>query len=342
MITKYDVKNFLGSLFASGKENAPAIMTGGSIILGWTAVYIFWKQGKKAQHVIDVREAEMNSKVADGETVLGRIKRPEEELPKREKVSIYLSYCWLALALGVASTGLAIWGQKISLDRLGMAYVATRFFKDKGDKLEEGVKAQEGGEKQLEKIKQEQHREEYPPEEIYKNSDNIPGEGRTIFIDTNTGACWKWDMEPMMDAIANSDKKLQDKYFKKLEEKRKSQAKKYGNGPFDVVTSEHPYGHDLPFSDDSEYDYYDIYSTMPLDEFLFNIHEVKHRKLIRCGEIMQFKYCGGYKDNKLLKPKDILDFDDKIDPQTGVPALCYVDYVDYLSPTNEFLERNPL
>ena len=340
MITKYDVKNFFGSLVGFGKENAPAIMTGGSIILGWTAVYIFWKQGKKAQHTIDVREAEMNSVVADGENVLGRLKRPEEQLPKSEKVSIYLSYCWLALALGLLSTGFAVWGQKISLDKLGMAYMTTQFFKDKNDKLEKNVKAQEGGEKQYEEMKRKQHREEYPPEEIYAKLDSIPGEGRTVFIDTNTGASWKWDMKPMIDAIADSNATMKREYDAAVEEKRRSKRKTFGNGPFDV-RGEEPYTSDSsPYFDDSDYE--NIHSTLPLDKFLFKIGEIKHPKLIRCGEILCFNYYGGYKDGQLLRPKDILDCENYMDPTTGVPALCYVDYVDYLSPTYELLERNPL
>lgn len=340
MITKYDVKTFLGSMLGFGKENAPAIMTGGSIILGWTAAYIFWKQGKKAQHTIDVREAEMNAKVADGENVLGRLKRPEEQLPKQEKISIYLSYCWLALALGFASTGLAVWGQKISLDRIGMGIMATQFFKNKNDKLREDIKEQKGGEKQLDEIKRQQHREEFSAEEICKNKDNIPGEGRTIFVDVHNGATYKSEVEIVADGIIHSDNKLQEKYHKMLEEKKKARKKQYGNGAFDVVNTENPYREtEFPYMDDE--DLYDIHADMPLDELLFNIGEIKHRKFIRCGEVLQIQYCGGYKDGKLLKPKNILDFDDYVDPQTGVPVICYIDYTDYLSPTNELLERNP-
>lgn len=338
MITKYDVKTFLGSMLGFGKENAPAIMTGGSIILGWTAAYIFWKQGKKAQHTIDVREAEMNAKVADGENVLGRLKRPEEQLPKQEKISIYLSYCWLALALGLASTGLAVWGQKISLDRIGMGIMATQFFKDKAEKNEKTIKEQAGGEKQYEQAKHEQHHEEFPPEEICKNADNIPGEGRTIFVDLHTGASWKNEVENVVNGLAHCDAKLQDKYNKKLEEYRKSKNKKFGNGAFDVA-NETPYGSDSPFFDDDP----NIYSEIPMDDLLYEIGEIKHKKFLRCGESLCFRFYGlNGKDKQYLKPKLILDYDDYVDPATGVPLVCYVDYEDFLSPTFALIERNPV
>lgn len=339
MITKYDVKSFLGSVVGFGKENAPGIMTGVSILLGWGAAYVFWKQGKKAQKAIDIREAELNAEVATGEGVLGAMKA-QRELPKQEKISIYLSYCWLALVLGVASTGLAIWGQKINVDRLATAAIATQFFKKRGDDLEEGVKERPGGEKEYREIKREQHRKEFPAEDIMKNVDELPGEGRTICVDIFTGNAWRSDISKLVNGIDKSDTYLHDKYYDKIREKNNSKKKKRGYGAFDVV--EEPYSEsDSPFPEDG--DYVNIYSSLALDDFLFNIGEIKRKNFVRCGEVAEFRYCSSsYKDGKFLKASNILDFEDYIEPSEDEPVLCYVDYTDYLSPTFEFLERNPI
>ena len=48
------LQKFFNSTIAFGSKNAPTIMTGGSIVLGWTAVYVFWKQSKKAEEEIVV------------------------------------------------------------------------------------------------------------------------------------------------------------------------------------------------------------------------------------------------------------------------------------------------
>ena len=79
------IKTFAATVLASGKKNAPTLMTGGSIILGWTAAYIFWKQGRKAEKKIEAEELYLNRDL-DADAPLDQ----RQKLPTREKLSIYL------------------------------------------------------------------------------------------------------------------------------------------------------------------------------------------------------------------------------------------------------------
>ena len=40
------LKTLAAGLVASGKKNAPTLMTAGSIALGWLGVYFFWKESR--------------------------------------------------------------------------------------------------------------------------------------------------------------------------------------------------------------------------------------------------------------------------------------------------------
>ena len=56
-------KGWLSTGLAFGKKNAPILMTGGGITLGWLGAYVLWKQSKKAEQVIAKKEADLQSTV---------------------------------------------------------------------------------------------------------------------------------------------------------------------------------------------------------------------------------------------------------------------------------------
>ena len=53
------LKGIATSSIAFGKKNAPAIMTGGGILLFWGAGYLFWKESRKAEKAILAKEIEL-------------------------------------------------------------------------------------------------------------------------------------------------------------------------------------------------------------------------------------------------------------------------------------------
>ena len=107
------LKGLVTAAVASGKKNAPTLMTAGSIALGWIGVYFFWKESKKVEQKIEFEEALLN---ADEDADMDIEKR--KTLPVKEKLILYAQYCWPSAVMGLTSTGLAIGANSINLSRL--------------------------------------------------------------------------------------------------------------------------------------------------------------------------------------------------------------------------------
>ena len=306
------LENIGKSVLAFGKKNAPSIMIGGSVVMGWSAVYVFWRQSRKADQKIAVEEEKLKSQTALDKIVV---------LPPKEKAIIYLQYCWPSLLMGLASSGLAIGAHKIDLSRLAEVYVMTQFLEKKNEDqadLIDRLKA-ELGVKKTEKVENEMFEEKHPQEQTKRDYENCPGSGRTLFIDQcNFEYKFKGDIEDMRDAIYKANQVLKDRLERK--------AKKIMGDAF--------YS-----SKDSPYPDLDIYAEMDLIEFLQIIGEMDHYpddcKLGSCN-VIRIRYGGPE-----LDPNVIMDFKRYRDPQTGVPAICYLNYERYMRPSDEYIENDP-
>lgn len=317
------LKALAATAVASGKKNAPTLMTGGSIILGWVGVYIFWKQGKKAEKRIEYEEGKLNEVPDDGE------EHEYQELPKIDKISIYLQYCWTALLCGLGSTGLAIGADRLNFSRLAEMALMVGFLNDKDGKqkaLIEKLKAEVGDKKFLE-MKDEVIEESVPRDEVMTEIQKIgPGSGKILFIDAVTHNKWSDDILHVTSGIAKFNSRLKEKRTKVLSER----------------LGDAFYASDMPWTTDVD-KASDVYSSLNVDVFLQCIGEIPADKsLNRCdvGDLLEFRYYGGGGD--VVVPDQILSYKDYTDPDSGYPVVCYIDYGDLLSPTSELLDRNPI
>ena len=315
------LKAVAAGLVASGKKNAPSLMTAGSIIAGWVGVYIFWKESKKVEQKIEFEEALLN---ADEDSDI--LPEDRKKLPVKEKVILYAQYCWPAAVLGLTSTGLAIGANSISVSRLAEMALLTQFMTDKDEKqkkLIEKLKAEVGDKKFLE-MKDKMIDEEYSREDILKEVEKIgPGSGKTLFIDKVTGNRFTADILDVTTGIANFNSRLKEKRTKAVRERM-------GDAFF---ASDNPWSLDL----DRESE---VYSTLDLSVFMQCVGETPKDEDQRLGELLEFRYYGGGGD--VVKPNQVLEYKKYTDPESGLPIVCYLDYVDLLSPTGELIERNPI
>ena len=325
-------KNYGASLLAFGSKNAPMLMTGGSILLGWTAVYIFWKQGKKAEEEIRQEEKILNERNHSNTEQL--------ELPKKQKAIIYLQYCWLALALGVASSGLAIGAQKLTLDRLAEMYVMTQFLTDKNEKKDKLIEKfkKDVGEKKAAVIKQETLSEDFTDEEVcaawYNSKANS---GDSVVLDHVMHGIRRMNLDELSSGIYKANdllrerlEKLKDKYMKRLQG-----SPFYVNGDIQFINS---------IKAEEEAYYTDLHSSIDLGEFLKCIHIIPDDSFgTRIGEINEIRFYGG---KNAINQNQITSYRNYIIPE-GIDAgktitLCDLDYTEILAPTQELIERNPL
>ena len=300
------------SVWAFGRKNAPSLMIGGSVVMGWSAVYVFWRQSKKAEKKIQVEEEKLKEQTALDKVVV---------LPPKEKAIIYLQYCWPSLLMGLASSGRAIGAHKIELSRLAEAYVMAQFFEKKSEDQENLVSRLKGelGTKKSEKVENEIFEEKHPQEQTKREFETLDGTGRTMFIDVcNFENKFRGDIEDMRDAIYRANQILQDRLDRK--------AKRILGDAF--------------FSQkDSPYPELEIYVEMPLIEFMQIIGETKtHQEDCMLGNcnVIRMKYGADG-----LDPNEIMDFKRYRDPQTGVPPICYLNYGKYLRPSTEYIENDP-
>lgn len=312
------LKKFGASLLTSGKQNAPTLMTAGSILLGWGATYIFWKQGKKAEKKIEAEEMRLNEG-KDADIPVSQ----QEKLPVKDKFIIYLQYCWMAAAMGVGSTALAIGANKLNLSRLAEMALLTQFMNGKNEKQEKLIEKLKGevGEKKFDAVKEEVREEQFPRSEVLEAMTTAQGDGSTLFIDCVTRNRWRGNIIDVTNAIAEFNKDLK-------EERQDAIKKRLGDAFF--VNSESPWGID-------EDNMSEVYSALDLEEFLRRIGELKYDNDSRLGDLLEFRYYGGPDP---VKAVDILEYKNYEDPSTGLPVVCFIDYEELLSGTNELIERS--
>ena len=319
------VKKAVQSGVAFSKKNAPTIMTGGSILMGWTAVYLFWKESRKADAEIE----ETEEKLAEEETSVtiivdedGNEHREEicPELQKKEKAFIYLKNCWPALVMGLGSSGFAIWAHEMDLSRLAEMYMLTQFLEDKDakkDDLIEKLKSELGAKKTL-KVEDELRKEKLPDEKVKEIAKHIPGDGRTLIIDEVTGVKFRSDVEKIKDGIRDFNIMISNKYNEQMK-------KRFGDAF-------------LAISDISPFPDADFYVAAGLNQFLQCIGE--NDKDNEIGDLMEFRFYG--MKETCINPEDILKYRDYQDPDTGVAAICYLDYGWALGASSRLIEQNPL
>lgn len=75
---------------------------------------------------------------------------------------------------------------------------------------------------------------------------------------------------------------------------------------------------------------------LALDEF-YDMLDIDTRSR-KCGKYAAFRLNGKY---DLIHPNQILDWRDYVDPTTGDPRICFIDFERFLTPSDDFAERNP-
>lgn len=323
------IENAVKSVLTFGKKNATSLMTGGGIVLGWAAVYVFWKQSKEAERAIQHEEEKLSEE--KGEPV---------KLETKEKIVIYLQYCWLSALMGLGSTGLSLYSHKLDLDEITKVYMLSQFYKDKSEetsaenkKLKEAIKP-----KKLQEVEDEILEEQYPKEEIVKCMDKVPGQGSTLFIDKTTKRKFRGDIVSVTKGIMKADECLRstrkEKVIKELT-RNKEDPFFSSNGP---VYNKDPYSDEIVDADE----FANVYSAMSLDEFLEYIGEIVDTEgnyAPGLCELLEFRcYCSGY---PTLEPSEIMHYKNYTDPESGIPAVCFLDYTELLNGSSSLLERAP-
>lgn len=313
------IKGFAASALAFSKKNAPSIMTGGSIILGWTAAYIFWKQSKKAEAKIRAEEEKLNENTEE-----------HESLSVKDKGIIYLQYCWMALVLGLGSTGLAIGANKINLDRLAEMYVLTQFLSNKDEKNKDLIEKLKGevNKKTVDKIENEIRDSKFSDEEIKTELKQMKdnGETTTLFLDLVTGKKFRSNMFDVREGVYHFNEELKKARTDIVIEKI--------NGPYYV--SDAPWKEKLDEILESD-EFSCVYSSCNLSDFLSFIGENTDYESAKLADTLEFRYYGGNCD--VIEWSSVFKFKKFEDPETGVPAVCYIDYYDFLYPSNELMDR---
>lgn len=335
-------KEFLSKGWMLSKRNAPILMTGSSIAIGWFAVYLFWEQSRKADKRIEYDRKVLNeSKGIDPES------KDAVDVPKKEKFVTYLGYCWPSLTLGLASTGLAIAGQKISMDRLKDAYLMTQFLtqkNEKQEKLSNGVQEQLGDKKT--KIERRKTFDEDFSEDEIVDAWNKPGaKGSIVILDHTMHIAKRMSVDDFDKGVYKANDLLRSRFNEIVsryeDRKEKESSAFFVQGDFSYVAA---------LADEKAH-YDNLYSSIDLSEFLQCFGLIPGDTFgARIGEINEIRYYGG--KNPIIKEGIIKDFkklDDNIffveDAKTGEiqKVMIYdMEYIEYLCPTSEFLERNPL
>lgn len=362
------VKAFASAALASGKKNAPTLMTAGSIAIGWTAVYIFWRQSKKAEAKISEKIEEHTAEEACPEEEQGE----PVDISRREKFTIYLQYCWLAAVLGLVSSGLTIGANAINLSRIAELALAVQFMDKNGEKRKKLVNAleQKLGKKETEEVKSAVYSEYVNDDEIASKLAEMikQGDKRTLFIDASTSKIWAKDCQTVRDGIYRFNEAMRKQYkenaimAKGILDRVNDESEDYE----DCEDCEDPYG---PFGYSKDGEYYDEESahrknTAPwygkneaksimssirgvgsLSDLLSRIGETCHKDGVRIDELAEF-HC--YSDSHVFTWDDIAHFLNKqsmevyrkrFGEDVELPQVCVIDYSDYLRPAYELTER---
>lgn len=317
------LNNAVKSVITFGKKNATSLMTGGGIILGWTAVYVFWKESRDAEKAIEYQEKKLSEE-----------KGEPTKLQTKEKFVIYLQYCWLSALMGLGSTGLSLYSHKLDLDEIAKVYMLSQFYKDKSEttKMENDRLKEEVKPKKLQEVEDEILEKQYPKDEIVKAMNNIPGKGATLFIDKTTKRKFKGDIVEVTKGIMRADEELK--------RGRKNKLQRLLNSPFYASDGVHgSLMSDEAFDAD---EFSEEYSSMSLNDFLDFIGESEYTDMsgeAGIGELLELRcyFCNG----TTLEPSRIMHYKNYIDPESGIPAVCFLDYTELLNSSSELLERTP-
>ena len=321
------LKDFGASALTFGRRNAPSIMTGGGILIGWAAVYIFWKQGKKAEEKIRQEEAELNKDNPSTDI------SDQKKLPKKEKFAIYLRYCWLALAMGVGSSGLTIWAHKIDMARIMEMYMVTQFLEKKNedqekllDKLKEEV-----GDKKVHDLENDILEEEYPDEELRRDVLSVKGTGRTLGVDkTLLGMKFRCEVEDLTDGIIKFNE-MMDKKIKKAIEKELRNCSSLERKLKDPM-----YASDEPYTEDPPYPSTPIFVEEPVETLLEYMNRECDQSYLSDKLLIRY-----YSHGDRINPYDqrYLKYKNFVDPSTGIAQFCELNYSDFVVPSAELDER---
>ena len=305
----------LAGALTFGSKNAPTIMTGSGVVLGWAAVYVFWKQSRKAEKQIEKIELDR----FDASDKPTEEAEAESKLTKKEKAVVYLQYCWMALIMGLGSTGLTLVAHKMDLARIAEMYMLTHFLEDKNadqEKLIEKMKA-EIPEKQMNKIEHDIRTEKYPEETVFDGPIEETGNGPTLFIMDVGDLKFRSSVTAVQSGILMIRERLREKRNQAIK-------RRLGDAFF---SADSPYPNDMTG---------DIYASMDLDVF---IEELGIKKRLNLGDLLEFRDYGW--DN-YMSINDTMDYEKYTDPVTGVPSVCFLNIKQYLKPSYELMERDPL
>lgn len=338
------LKSFLGGLLATGKKNAPTLMTGGGIVLGWIGVYLFWKESRKAEEQISLREDELNAG-ADPDISEGDIKK----LPKSEKFVYYLRYCWLSLACGLVSTGLTICGHKLTLDRLAEAALIAKYMTNKNEdqkKVIEKLKKEVSPTKAREIENDAWHENRDESEIIAELRHMIDiGDTRTLFIDEMTGRHFKAEREAVNRGLADFNQEMAKRRDEAMKEAMRRYRREHNpmNDPFFVSESPHGYQEEPADDEDLEEAIDGVYSTMKVSSLLYLMGETSGRETIKIAENFEFRFDG----HNFVREDDIFTYDQTykrnyFNPEDNVPPVCRIDYEAYIMPSYDLIERDML
>lgn len=228
-----------------------------------------------------------------------------ESMKPIEKAGVYAKHCWGPAVVAAGSTVMSVAAHKIDLSRLAEMVMLTRFYKDNNGKINTPL------------LKPDNEKEEYTEENVKNLVKEYSSTGKTLFIDKVTGVKWTGNLVDVINGIHQFNEHMNNLY--------KSEAKR--QLPF--------YAKDVPF--DLTVDDIDIFAKERFDVFLESIGEEPDNAMdLGIGDLLEFR-C--YSDGTLLKPEQILTYDKYVDPYTGVPQVCFIDYAEFLAPSSELLER---
>lgn len=336
-------KEILSKGMMMSKKNAPILLTGSSIAIGWFAVYLFWEESRKAE-----KRIAYDKKVLNEEKGIDPESKEAVDVPKKEKFNTYLGYCWPSLVMGLTSTGLAVAGQKISMDRIRDAYLMTQFLTQKSEKQEKlnQTMADELGEKKIRLQKRKVFDEDFSEEEIL-DAWNRPGaEGDIILLDHTMHIAKRISVDAFDKGVHKANdillKRYRDAYRRYHDRKDDQDTAFFVQGDFSYVAA---------VANTKEHDE-NIYSTLDLAEFLQCFTLIPGDSFgARIGEINEFR-CYDDSHNPITKEGIIQgykDADDNVifidDPDSGEVRKVKIydmEYIEYLCPTSELMERNPL
>lgn len=351
------LKTFGAAVLASGKKNAPTLMTGGSIVIGWTAVYMFWKQSRKAEKAIENQEFTLNAS-EDADRPLDQV----EKLSKKEKFVIYLQYCWSSALMGVLSSALAIGANQLNLSRIAEMALLTQMIGEKDEKQQKLIDKLKDAlpNKEVEKIELENCAESVDEDAVKARLKEMidKGDTRTLFVDVFNDDMKELDQATVTNGIEDFNVMVLKRKASAVNEKLHSL--RIGCDDEDDDDSDSPFyaDDDSPRSKSKNPWWLNnvkklspveieiinsVWASGSLSEFLYYIGFIDSPKGDRRGELLEFRCTS---DDMPIHQRDILRYEtkykDAFGPGVVVPTVCYIDYADLLMPTYELVERDSM